>query len=139
MSRKTDRPVLRSVDGRNGDARSAAATPRPSLDAAFRILLREIVHDEVRAALHDERRAVHESGTSDECLSVKEAAVFAHVNPGTIRRWVDARELHALRAGRVYRIRRSDLDAFLQDGPPRAKAGLTPQQAAEKILAGGPK
>jgi excisionase family DNA binding protein len=46
-------------------------------------------------------------------LSVAQAASVAHLHHGTIREWIKNGSLRAYRAGRVYRILRSDLDARL--------------------------
>jgi excisionase family DNA binding protein len=49
----------------------------------------------------------------DEILTVEEAAQYLKVDPVTIRNVIRRGELQALRVGRVYRIRRVDLDDLL--------------------------
>ncbi len=49
-----------------------------------------------------------------EILTVEEVAAELKVRRETILRYVHAGELKAARLGRVYRVRREDLDAFLQ-------------------------
>ena len=46
--------------------------------------------------------------------TVAEAAKFLRVNPMTVRRHIGAGRLPAARAGRSLRIRREDLEAFMQ-------------------------
>jgi excisionase family DNA binding protein len=85
-----------------------------ALDETIRAIVREVVRDEVRAALadaqHDRRNRAF---AGDEYLPIARAASIAAVAPGTIRAWIRAGRLEARRAGRVYRIARSELDAFL--------------------------
>jgi excisionase family DNA binding protein len=78
--------------------------------------------DEVRAAVHEEvdalRRellaALHAT-TGEQLLSVAEAARIASASPRTVQRWL--REgLRSVGAGRVRRVRRADLDAWLTRG-----------------------
>src|SRR5262245_41047640 len=45
-------------------------------------------------------------------LTVKEAALWMGVHPKTIRRWIGAKILKARKFGRIYRIRRVDLEAL---------------------------
>jgi excisionase family DNA binding protein len=51
----------------------------------------------------------------DEFLTVAEIAELLKLNGQTIRNWIDRGELPAVRVGsRRVRVRRSDLDAFLE-------------------------
>ncbi len=53
-------------------------------------------------------------------LNVNEAAGYLRVTPGTIRRWVAAGLLPAVRVGpRIVRIKFTDLLAFLEQYPVR--------------------
>jgi excisionase family DNA binding protein len=47
-------------------------------------------------------------------LSVKEVAEICGVSPKTVRRWIDARELHVHRLGRQLRVSPADLATFLK-------------------------
>jgi excisionase family DNA binding protein len=47
-------------------------------------------------------------------LSPNEVAQRLNVTPLTVRRWLTSGKLKGLRAGRLWRVRESDLDAFLQ-------------------------
>jgi len=49
-------------------------------------------------------------------LTVAEVADLLRLNQQTVRNWIDAGSLPALRVGRRVRIKRSDLDRILEDG-----------------------
>jgi excisionase family DNA binding protein len=79
----------------------------------------------------------------DEYLTVIEIAEHLKLNPQTIRNWIDAGSLPAVRVGRRVRIRRADLDRLLAHGttaaaqPQPATAATattgTPAQAVEQL------
>jgi excisionase family DNA binding protein len=60
----------------------------------------------------------------DTFLTVAEVADLLRLNQQTVRNWIDAGSLPALRVGRRVRIKRSDLDRILESGyrgtPPAA-------------------
>lgn len=90
-----------------------------ALDASIRSIIREVVREEIRAALDDRARAARNAIPSDSdatYLSLSRAASIADVAPGTLRRWIKAGRLPVRRAGRVYRVARADLDDFLRTG-----------------------
>lgn len=92
-------------------------TAASQLDETLRAIVRDVVRDEIRAAFQertaiDARRNIgQDAGTG--YLSIARAASFADVAPGTLRRWIRSGRLPARRAGRVYRIERAALVAFL--------------------------
>jgi excisionase family DNA binding protein len=100
---------------------SAADRPAPTtrigmLEEFLFQNLRQIVRQEVRAALADSgvtRPTATAMPSGTEYLSVSEAAGVARLHHGTIREWIKDGSLRACRAGRVYRIRRADLDERL--------------------------
>jgi len=47
-------------------------------------------------------------------LTTEEVLVYLRVNPRSIHRLIEAGDLPAIRIGRQYRFRRSDLDAWLE-------------------------
>lgn len=49
-------------------------------------------------------------------LTVAEVAALLRLNQQTVRNWIDAGSLPALRVGRRVRIKRSDLDRMLESG-----------------------
>src|SRR5690348_6935011 len=53
----------------------------------------------------------------DALLTVAEVAAELKINQQTVRNWIDRRELASVRVGsRRVRVRRSALDAFLDEG-----------------------
>jgi len=70
-------------------------------------LVRAIVREEIAAAKEQAREQ------PSDYLSVAEAAAFARVTPGTIRRWVRAGELTRHEAGSRVRVRRDELERLL--------------------------
>jgi excisionase family DNA binding protein len=106
----------------------------------------------------DPIRGVPPSG-EDPWLTVPEVAADLNIHPATVRVWIKAGRLAAVRAGRTWRVRRSDLErALLADASPAlAHDGISirsdtpvptgrtpaPRQMADHILtitpaAGGP-
>lgn len=78
-------------------------------------VIRTIVREEVRAALAEALiRNAPAKPADGGYLSIVGAAGYASVAPGTLRRWIRSGRLPVRRAGRVYRIARSELDAFLE-------------------------
>jgi excisionase family DNA binding protein len=95
------------------------------LEAALREILRDVVRDELRTALAAEARPRQAGPTApaseDAYLSVANAAQLADLAPNTIRTWIRDGRLVAHRAGRVLRVRRSELTSFLSVAPPKHK------------------
>ena len=54
--------------------------------------------------------------TPAEYLTIAAAAAELHTHPETIRRWIRAGRLHAVRPGRAYLVPRADLAALLVTG-----------------------
>jgi excisionase family DNA binding protein len=90
-----------------------------AIEETLRRIVREVVHEEIRSAL-DERttslRNANASGADGGYLSLSRAAKLADVAPGTLRRWIKEGRLPSQRAGRVYRVSRTDLETFLKSG-----------------------
>ena len=55
-------------------------------------------------------------GDANEYLKLQEIADKYRVNQMTVRRWIKAGHLPAMKVGKQYRIKQSDLAAFLRDG-----------------------
>jgi excisionase family DNA binding protein len=69
------------------------------------------VREEVRGALADLLpRPAAQKDSAAGYLSISEAAEIAGMHHSTLREWIKDGSLKAFRAGRVYRIRRADLD-----------------------------
>ena len=95
-----------------------------AIEASLRDFVREVVRDELRNLPEEVRESVSrlpprsESGP-DELLTVKQAADELQVIPATVRTWIQSGALRASRPGngtqpgRTYRVRRTDLDAFV--------------------------
>lgn len=86
------------------------------LDEPLRALVRDVIREEVRAALRDHAALDRRNGGAVGAggyLSIARAAAFADVAPGTIRAGIRAGRLPSQRAGRVYRVARADLEAFV--------------------------
>lgn len=84
-----------------------------TLDAQLREIVREVVREELQAALVAGPPRRNSPSTDDGYLSIARAATFADVAPGTLRRWIRSGRLPARRAGRVHRIARVELEDFL--------------------------
>ncbi len=50
---------------------------------------------------------------NDPVITVDEAAKLLHLHPFTVLKLIKAKRLKAVKIGRVYRIRESALDSFL--------------------------
>lgn len=51
--------------------------------------------------------------TSEEVLTIEQAAEMLRVHPDTIRRMITQGKLKASKVGRVYRIRKSEIERIL--------------------------
>ncbi len=93
-----------------------------ALDATIRSIVRDVVREEIRSAFDDRAGAIARNGNPNAnageggYLSITRAAALAAVAPGTLRRWIKAGRIPVRRAGRVYRVSRAELDAFLRCG-----------------------
>ena len=52
--------------------------------------------------------------TNDQYYSIEEVAKILKVAYLTVYRWIQAKKLSALKAGKQYRIKKEDLDKFLK-------------------------
>lgn len=78
--------------------------------------IRQVVREEVRAALRDLASVVHArpAGDPEQMLSKAEAmAAAGGASLSTIDRWISSGDLPVLKRGRYVRIRRGDLEALL--------------------------
>lgn len=99
-----------------------------TLEAGLRELIAGIVRDEVR-------RALAEASKPEEYLTTVEAGELANVAPGTIRRWIREGRLAEQRAGRVVRVRRSDIERLLGSAPRRTPTRApTPEELAARMF-----
>lgn len=72
-------------------------------------------------------------------LTVAEVAATLKLNQQTVRNWIDAGTLPALRVGRRVRIKRSDFDRILEESYSGTPASTAGQQAptADDFWGGG--
>lgn len=105
---------------------------RDATKLAIRDELPAIIREHL-ARLEEAREAVR-SAASDPALSTKAAARHAGVSEPTIRSWAVSGQLRAIRAGRVIKVRRSDLDAFLARSSPRGEGVIDLSARAREIL-----
>lgn len=101
-------------------------------------VLRDIVAEELRRVLREERSAGARPANDVEYLPVAEAAARAAVAPATIRVWMSQGRLSRYHAGRELRVRVSEL-ADLMRKPPTSAGGrsdddISPEEAAEQYL-----
>ncbi len=109
--------------------------PLGTIDDAVRAIVREELRrgfrEELRLALQDLQAA---TPAPKEFLSVLEAADLVDVSETTVREWM-AKGLRYYRQGRVLRIRRSELLAFLAVNAPEVEQEVDVEQKAVAFLA----
>lgn len=81
-------------------------------------LLRAWITDVARAEV---AKALDARSKPNEYLPTREAADFARVSTGTIRRWIREGRLEKLGAGREIRVRRDQLEQLMSGGEGRRK------------------
>jgi excisionase family DNA binding protein len=97
------------------------------------IELRDLIRDEVRSAIRQEMGK--KPAAAGEFVSVAEAAGIASVTTQTIRAWLRADRLTEYKAGRVLRVRRSELEEFLVKGAtPDAATNMSPEALDQRQL-----
>lgn len=86
-------------------------------------LIRKIVREELAQV-----------GRAPELLTTAEAAKLARLTQETLREWIADGRLRAVRAGRRYRIARSDLEAALSAPRRRLRVveDISPESAARR-------
>ena len=101
-----------------------------NLDTALRDLVREIIRDEIRPLQEQLRFVIELAGkgcpanesAEGAYLTVEQVAATMNVTEATVRTWIKSGALTASRptagekVGRVYRVCRSDLHAFVAGG-----------------------
>jgi excisionase family DNA binding protein len=96
--------------------------------------LRDLVAEEVRRVIHEERAALYGPVDALEYLPVADAAARVAVAPATIRTWIAEGKLRRYHAGRVLRVRWSELEFLLRSGPEAADRRATPEEEAKLYL-----
>jgi excisionase family DNA binding protein len=72
----------------------------------------------------------------EKLYTVEQAADMLQVTPRTVRHWLQTKQLKGFMAGRFWRIKESDLQAFLRE-PETTDEDLDDIAAAEEALAEG--
>ncbi len=57
-----------------------------------------------------------ESQIRDNYINIDEAADYLGVKPATIRTWIKSRSLPAHRVGKLWKFKRSEIDAWVESG-----------------------
>ena len=100
--------------------------------------LRQIVAEELRRVLREERGERQRPANDGEYLPVAEAAARAAVAPATIRVWMAQGRLGRYHAGRELRVRGSELVDLMRRPAVMAGTGnaeaMTPEKEAELYL-----
>jgi excisionase family DNA binding protein len=94
--------------------------------------LSSAIRDLVRAEVADQLATSLASRASAALMSTEEAAAFARVAAGTIRRWIREGRVAEHRAGRELRVSRSDLEQLMRRG---TRAPAPPNQTPEDLAA----
>jgi hypothetical protein len=97
--------------------------------------LRDIVADEVRRVLREERAGYRRPANDGEYLPVAEAAGRAAVAPATIRTWMAQGKLGRYHAGRELRVLWSELATLMRKPPKRSDDGETDRATPEEEAA----
>ena len=63
----------------------------------------------------------------DPYLTINDIKAELHVSHETVRQWILSGRLHHVRAGRMYRVRRSDLERMLAATP-------SPDEPSERVV-----
>jgi excisionase family DNA binding protein len=53
----------------------------------------------------------------NQLLTVKEAATLLSCSEAAVRKWIFQRRLPCVKVGRLTRLRQSDIEALVSDGP----------------------
>ncbi len=93
------------------------------------------VADLVIEAVREEIGRRTPTAAPDEYVSIRNAAAYAQVAPGTLRRWIRQRKLEPYGAGRHLRVKRVDLDRLLGEGGRRVRrVEESPEAMADRDL-----
>ncbi|HET9125667.1 MAG TPA: helix-turn-helix domain-containing protein [Solirubrobacteraceae bacterium] len=84
-----------------------------------------------------EQDTVAANEPEESYLTVAEVAATLKLNQQTVRNWIDAGTLPALRVGRRVRIKRSDFDRILEESYSGAASRPVPQPSAAEFWGGG--
>lgn len=122
-----------------------------TFDTMIRELIREVVRDELQPVREELRtignallrsQATAATSKAGDFLTVEQIAATLKVTQGTVRTWIRSGALRAGRPsiadkpGRIFRVSRSDLDAFVSGtNTPGAKREVDIKAEAARIVA----
>jgi excisionase family DNA binding protein len=89
-------------------------TPNNLLSEAFADIIKPIVEEAVRQALHNNSHQIRSGAVDKAFLTIKQAADISGLGPSTIRLYIRKRQLAAQKVGRRVLIKGSDLEAFVE-------------------------
>lgn len=92
----------------------------------------EPVIERILAKLLAQRDMKPDNDASNEYLSTEEAAAFARVSQGTIRKWVRKGELTRHEAGSRVRVKRDELERYMRCKVVPIDINLTPEERARR-------
>ena len=61
--------------------------------------------------------------STDTLMGIKEVAAYLKINQATAYHWAQSGRLPGIKIGRIWRFRREDIDAWLDDNLHKAKSG----------------
>ena len=103
------------------------------MDTAIREAVRLVMKEEIRE-LKEALQAMPSRRATDEFWPVRKAAKVAGVSPATVRAWIQDKRLRSYGAGRVLRIRRGELEAFLAEMATRSGESVDVDERVREIL-----
>jgi excisionase family DNA binding protein len=65
----------------------------------------------------------------DELLTIDEVAAKLKVKPRTVREWLQTGRLRGIRAGRLWRMRAEDVEAFLEASTKAHRRVVEPERS----------
>ncbi len=114
-----------------------AATPtatatlgQPLFSVVWHDDLREFVRSILREELIPLLATVKVERSPDDWMTVEDIAAATKLDPETIYRWVRSGKLHAHKAGRLVRVKRSDFEAAFRASPGQS---LTADEMNSKV------
>ena len=110
------------------------------LDEALRAVVRSemqnVLREELRAQLLAavQARRPQRAEAEEGLLSIAQAASYAGVHERTMRAWVTQGKLRRYKAGRVLRVERAELQAYLARGPGADEVPVSVDARVDAIL-----
>ncbi len=130
---------ITTTEGRRDTPRAVWMKKVANTGMSFEETLGAIIEAKLAPVLAELRLAIHElrsaPSTQKEFLSVAEVAELFDVSETTVREWM-AKGLRQYKQGRVLRVRRAELLAFLSANAPEVEPEVDVEKRAVTFLAG---